>query len=125
MKLTVQRRTKWVWDRGYTSMKVNSRNATVVFPRVPFRVSPKPKLGRKPRSSTVIRLGQSMEMVIHISREVRKMPSTAKPSWVRGAGAGRLRTRKPAARETTSQNVSFWDFVMALAPYSFLRIWKS
>ena len=124
MKVTVQRRTKCVWERGYTSIKVNSRKATVVFPKVPFRVFPNPKWGRKPSRNTVIRLGQSMEMVIHIIREVRKIPRTASPSWVRGAGAGRKRTAKPAAREAASQNMSFCDFVMA-ASYSFFRIWKS
>lgn len=61
MKVTVQRRTKWVLDSGYTSMKVKSRKATVVFPKVPFRVFPKPKWGRKPKRKMVIRLGQSME----------------------------------------------------------------
>ena len=124
MKVTVQRRTKWVLDSGYTSMKVKSRKATVVFPKVPFRVFPKPKWGRKPKRKMVIRLGQSMEMVIHIIREVRKIPSTANPSWVRGAGAGSSLTANPAARERISHNRSFCDFVM-FSPYSFRRIWKS
>ena len=96
----------------------------MVFPKVPFRVFPNPKWGKKPRRNTVIRLGQSMEMVIHIMREVRKMPSTASPSWVRGAGAGNSLTAKPAAREAASQNRSFWDLVM-IPSYSFFRIRKS
>ena len=72
----------------------------------------------------MIRLGQSMEMVIHMSRELRKMPSTASPSEVRGDGAGSRRTANPAAREITSQRQSFVDLLMA-APYSQARILKS
>lgn len=66
IKFTVHRLTKLVFDKGYTSINVKIKNATVVLPKAPLNVSPNPKLGRKPNKSIVIRLGQSMDTVIHI-----------------------------------------------------------
>ena len=76
----VQRRTKFVFDNGYTSMKVNSRNATVVLPNAPAKVLENPKVGRKPSAISVIMLGQSMEIVIHKISDPKNTPSTPSAS---------------------------------------------
>ena len=56
------------------------RKATVVLPKAPRKVPANPKLGSSPRASRVIRLGQSMEMVIHMISDPRKTPSTPRAS---------------------------------------------
>lgn len=76
IKDTVHRLTKFVLESGYTSINVKIRNATVVLPNAPENVLEKPNVGIKPSASKVIMLGQSMEIVIHISREPKNTPST-------------------------------------------------
>ena len=115
MNAIVQRRTKLVFERGYTSANVKSKNATVEFPNAPAKVFPKPKTGRKPSARSVIMLGQSIEMVIHISREPKKTPRTPQAFGVSPHISGMKREPMISARDNTRKNVSF--FILRLSPF--------
>lgn len=69
--------TKFVFDNGYTSMNVNIKNATVVLPKAPAKVPKNPNTGMIPSASSVIMLGQSMDIPIHIINDPKNTPSTA------------------------------------------------
>ncbi len=76
MNATVQRRTKLVLESGDTKAKVKSRKVTVEFPNAPENVLLNSNTGRKPRASSLIMLGRSIEIVIHISSDPKNTPST-------------------------------------------------
>ena len=105
----VQRLTKLVFDRGYTSANVKSKNATVEFPNAPAKVFPNPKTGRNPSARSVIMLGQSIEIVIHISNDPKKTPSTAQAFGVSPQNSGMKREPIISVSERTRKKLSFFN----------------
>ena len=95
-------------------MKVNSRKATVVLPNAPANVPENPNIGISPRASSVIILGQSMEIPIHMMSEPKNTPSTAHASSESPPMAGINREPMMTTRASTRNAVSFTLFLFCI-----------
>ena len=91
---------------------MKSRNATVEFPNAPENVFPKPNAGMKPSARSVIMLGQSMEIVIHMSREPKNTPMTHQAFGVSPHISGMNREPIMNTRDNTRKNVSFFIAIL-------------